>query len=320
MSLILNKNIGAGEVVQDALNNGELLKAPSQNIVFDQLALKIASSEKGSANGVATLDANSLIPIAQIPPAALERLVVVADQAARFALTTATVQLGDTVKQTDTGVLYLVKDEANLANAGGYEAYTAASSVNFSGSLSGDVTGTQSSTAIAASVVTGKLITGFVSGSGTVAATDTILQSINKLDGNVAIKLNSSAFTDAAVTGKLITGYASGAGTVAATDSILQAIQKLNGNQSAAVPAYGKQSFALSAGDITNQYVDLLQVVKASSVGLIFKIPQEEGLDYSVSLTGGAGGKTRISFIGDLGTGGASELIATDRIVINYVY
>jgi hypothetical protein len=274
MSLILNKNIGAGEVVQDALNNGELLKAPSQNIVFDQLALKINSSLIGAANGVASLDANSLVPIAQIPPAALERLVVVADQAARFALTTATVQLGDTVKQTDTGVLYLVKDEANLGNSAGYEAYSASNAVNFSGSLSGDVTGTQSSTAIAASVVTGKLIT----------------------------------------------GYVSGAGTVAATDSILQAIQKLNGNQSAAVHTYGKESFVLSAGNITDQYVDLLQVVKASSVGLIFKIPQEEGLDYSVSLTGGAGGKTRISFIGDLGTGGASALIANDRIVINYVY
>lgn len=37
-----------------------------------------------------------------------------------------------------------------------------------------------------AAAVTGKLITGFVSGAGTVAATDTILQAINKLDGNMA--------------------------------------------------------------------------------------------------------------------------------------
>lgn len=59
---------------------------------------------------------------------------------------------------------------------------------SFTGSLSGDVTGTQGSTAISASTVTGKLITGFVSGSGTVAATDTVLQSINKLDGNIALK------------------------------------------------------------------------------------------------------------------------------------
>jgi|GEM_PF-2966201 hypothetical protein len=36
--------------------------------------------------------------------------------------------------------------------------------------------------------VTGKLITGYSSGSGTVAATDTILQAINKLNGNDALK------------------------------------------------------------------------------------------------------------------------------------
>lgn len=36
--------------------------------------------------------------------------------------------------------------------------------------------------------VTGKLITGFTAGSGTVAATDTILQAINKIDGNVSEK------------------------------------------------------------------------------------------------------------------------------------
>lgn len=104
-----------------------------------QLGNYVPITQKGAANGVATLDASSLIPINQIPPAALERLVIVADQAARFALTIATVQNGDTVKQNDTGLMYMVKDDTNLGNAGGYEAYTAggASSVPWSG-----VTGT----------------------------------------------------------------------------------------------------------------------------------------------------------------------------------
>ena len=62
------------------------------------------------------------------------------------------------------------------------------SAASFTGSLTGDVTGTQGATAISAATVTGKLITGFVSGAGTVAATDTILQAINKLDGNVGGK------------------------------------------------------------------------------------------------------------------------------------
>ena len=41
--------------------------------------------------------------------------------------------------------------------------------------------------------VTGKLLTGFSSGAGTVAATDTILQAVNKLDGNITAKQASSA-------------------------------------------------------------------------------------------------------------------------------
>lgn len=65
---------------------------------------------------------------------------------------------------------------------------TTGSAASFTGSLVGDVTGTQGATAISASTVTGKLITGFSSGAGTVAASDTILQAINKLDGNTALK------------------------------------------------------------------------------------------------------------------------------------
>jgi hypothetical protein len=57
----------------------------------------------------------------------------------------------------------------------------------FTGALSGDVTGTQSATAISASTVTSKLLTGYVSGAGTVAASDSILAAIQKLNGNDAL-------------------------------------------------------------------------------------------------------------------------------------
>ena len=76
-----------------------------------------------------------LVPITQIPPAAIERLIIVANQVARFALTTASVQNGDTVKQSDTGEFYYVIDQTNLNNASGYAIYTAgtASSVAWTG-------------------------------------------------------------------------------------------------------------------------------------------------------------------------------------------
>lgn len=212
--------------------------------------------------------------------------------------------------------------------------------------------------------VTGKVITGYSSGSGTVAATDTILQAINKLNGNDALKLPTASFTDAAVTGKLITGftsgygvvaatdtilqainkldgnnsdaqitgklitgYISGAGTVASTDTILQAIQKLNGNIVAlpAIKASYKQKIVLSGDDITAQYVDLAFVAEANSLSVISgRVPLNEGAesaadeDYSVNLTGGASGVTRVSFEGPSKTAGASALIAGDVLYIQY--
>ena len=98
------------------------------------------TSEKGAANGYASLDAGGLVPIAQMPPAVMERIYVVADQTARYALTTAQVQNGDVVKQTDTGMMYFVKDDTNLGNSSGYEIFSAgtAASVPWSGITSVD--------------------------------------------------------------------------------------------------------------------------------------------------------------------------------------
>lgn len=68
---------------------------------------------------------NSVIPLKNIPPAALERVTVVADDAARLKLTTATVQTGDTVKVTSTKKMYFVKDDSKLNSEAGYEEYVA---------------------------------------------------------------------------------------------------------------------------------------------------------------------------------------------------
>lgn len=90
------------------------------------------------ALNVTSLDATKLsgqVPLASIPPAALERLIVVTDDTARLALTNANVQNGDTVKVTATGKMYFVKDDSKLNTEDGYEVYTAgaASSVPWSG-------------------------------------------------------------------------------------------------------------------------------------------------------------------------------------------
>ena len=101
------------------------------------------SSDFGSnitiSTTLANFDASKItsgtINIDRLPKAALERMVVVADDTARFKLTTATAQVGDTVKVTATNKMYLVKDDSKLNTEGGYEPYTAslASSVPWSG-------------------------------------------------------------------------------------------------------------------------------------------------------------------------------------------
>lgn len=60
-----------------------------------------------------------------IPNVAIERLVNVPDQTARFALTRIDVQNGDSVYQADTQIMYIVIDDTNLNNVSGYMEYTA---------------------------------------------------------------------------------------------------------------------------------------------------------------------------------------------------
>lgn len=90
----------------------------------------------GVANGIdAGKITSGVIDIERLPKGALERLVIVANKAARLALTTEQVQEGDTVKEKDTGYMYFVIDSSKLNSEDGYSIYTAgaASSVPWSG-------------------------------------------------------------------------------------------------------------------------------------------------------------------------------------------
>lgn len=99
-----------------------------------------ANSSHTHGNGdITSLDAGKIksgtIDIARLPQGALDRLVKVADDTARFKLTTNDIQLGDTVQTLDNKKMYYVVDESKLSSADGYAAYTAdtATSVPWSG-------------------------------------------------------------------------------------------------------------------------------------------------------------------------------------------
>ena len=81
-----------------------------------------------------------------------------------------------------------------------------------------------------------------------------------------------------------------------------------------------EEGFTLNGTDITNQYVDLTKVASQDSVQLFPRsgIKQKAAVDFTVSLTGGAGGKTRVTFAGDLATGGSAALESGDIIDIAF--
>ena len=78
----------------------------------------------------------------------------------------------------------------------------------------------------------------------------------------------------------------------------------------------GEEVFTLVAQDITNGYVDLAYVAKTNSI-ICWPAGgpnQTPTVDYTVSYTGGAGGKTRVTFAGDL-----LSLVATDKLIVTYL-
>ncbi len=259
-----------------------------------QLNAKIASTEKGTALGVATLDSNGLIPITQLPPSALERLIIVADQTARYALTTATAQNGDTVKQTDTQILYFVKDDANLNNSSGYEVYTAgsASSVPWSG-----ITGT-----------TGAITNNEINASAAIAESKLALSystsSLNTAIGNKVSKAGDTMSGAINMGSNLITSLADAtSGTDAAN---LSTVNKMGGitninNNTAAVVLTSSSAKKIRVSGTSVPSSITLPALSTLPNGLVYAIINDTtspGYDVTVILDAADGGISHIVKVG----------------------
>lgn len=86
------------------LTAGDALVFDGEDWVVDRSTYQ-KTSEKGQADGYASLDASGKVPTTQIPDLAITDTFVVADEAARLALD---VQRGDVAVQTDTGETYIL--------------------------------------------------------------------------------------------------------------------------------------------------------------------------------------------------------------------
>ena len=102
-----------------------LLRILGENVDLEEPLSRIEDLLYQVADIIVTLDSQGLIPINEIPPAAIEHMVAVANDTARFALTTDDVNNGDTVYVDATKVMYMVIDDAHLDSETGYKEYSA---------------------------------------------------------------------------------------------------------------------------------------------------------------------------------------------------
>ena len=131
-------------------------------------------------------------------------------------------------------------------------------------------------------------------------------------DGQVdELQLSSNVDAESLV---IATGYTAGSGTVTVGDTLQEAIEKVEGKVDGITsPVESREVITLSAGDITNQYVDLASTPLGNSV--LFEVSgapsQIEGVDWSISTN-------RITFLGELATAGAAALEAGDVLQVSY--
>lgn len=175
-------------------------------------ATKAATADVATkANSVDAANINGVIPISKIPQGALERVVTVADDTARFKLTTSQVQLGDTVKVTSTGRMYIVIDESKLTAEAGYMEYaaghaaTADSATNASAVPWSGVTGKPSTFAPSAHNHTAKVTLG--SATGTVSTSTPLSFSFYEIIGGLKSSGGGNAVTGVGVSGNVMTIY-----------------------------------------------------------------------------------------------------------------
>ena len=102
-----------------------LLRILGEDVDLEEPLSRIEDLLYQVADIIVTLDSDGLIPINEIPPAAIEHMVTVANDTARFALTTDDVENGDTVYVDATKVMYMVIDDTHLDSETGYKEYSA---------------------------------------------------------------------------------------------------------------------------------------------------------------------------------------------------
>lgn len=309
-------------VVQDSITDGVTDKAPSQNAVYDALALKLNQSTKGAANGVAELDAGGKVPSSQLPAIAITETYVVSSESAMLALTA---QKGDVAVRTDLNKSFILAGTDPTVLGDWQELLTPTDAVI---SVNGQTGSVSLDSDDIAEGSTNKYFSASAAKSACVADSITdgvtdVAPSQNSVYDALAGKAASvhthtaSAITDFSSAAKIAAVVNSTAGSETDQAASVSAMKSYVSSAVGAVqvPTGKKQRIVLTSTDITNGYVDLSFQAMASTMivqtgGVVHN--EGSGDDYTVSVVGGV---SRVTFEPDF----KAILAAGDDIYFQYL-
>jgi alpha-tubulin suppressor-like RCC1 family protein len=162
-------------------------------------------------------------------------------------------------------------------------AQQAVEAASFTGLLSGDVSGSQSSTSIANQTITGKSLTGFASSTGTLSQGDSILSALGKLHGNAALlaPLESPSF-NGTVSG--ITASMVGLGNVSNTSDANKPVSTAQQTALNLKANLASPTFTGTVSGITASMVGLGNVSNTSDANKPVSTAQQAALDLKANL------------------------------------
>jgi len=226
---------GTGQITAQAAINALLPSqtgASGKNLQSDGTNVSFVADAGGSVTSVSVTTANGVsgtVATSTTTPAISLTLgaITPTSVAATGAVT------GSNLSGTNTGNQTITLTGGVTGSGTGSFAATVVTNAN----LTGDVTSSGNATTLTNAPVIAKVLTGYTSGAGTVAATDSILQAIQKLNGNDATNANltgvitsvGNATSIASQTGTGSTFVVSGSPTI--TTPVIAQINDASGNE-----------------------------------------------------------------------------------------
>ena len=147
--------------------------------------------------------------------------------------------------------------------------------------LTGEVTTSGLTATLSNSAVIGKVLTGFTSGAGAVAATDTILQAIQKINGNTSAGIAAAgSLTGTALASNVVTSSLTQVGTLAALTVTAAIVGSVTGNAGTVTTNANLTGAITSSGNTTS-----LGTASFSSANLAGALTDKQGTGLAVFAT-----------------------------------